>query len=191
VLHQHGRVDARLRSGPFGVGPAGLPFGYDVVARRIDRSTAAIGRVIGVVPPRVGALRFDEPFTRRAADRTDGYHARARLSHPGARLARSTRVDIKLTAWSAPVSELRLVPAKRRLARWGRRRQRRYFEQAHRTVDELARWLEAALRRDDVIVVLTRRSFADQRPARRRDGTVLADGVLRADSAPDPPCTTR
>jgi hypothetical protein len=85
----------------------------------------------------------------------------------GRRLANYTRVEIEVSAWSSGASELRLRPVTCRAPSWGKRRQRRYFRIAHRSADEMVRWLDAAVRRRETTVVLEHRSVVD----RRLDGT--------------------
>ena len=116
-----------------------LPCDYDVVSRRVNQRSSSFRHVLHLLPLGIGQLRIDGPFT-------------------------PTGDDIELRAWSQRATELRLRPVSRRLPAWSKRRQRRYFEHAHHSADQLVRWLDAAVRRHDVTVALTRRRFADQRP---------------------------
>jgi hypothetical protein len=141
-----------------------LPSDFDVVSRRVNQRSSSFQHVLHLLPLGVGQLRIDGPFTPIGDDVEPGWRAAGRLYCRGLGFARSTRVDIELRAWSQRASELRLRPASRRLPTWSKRRQRRYFEHAHQSADQLVRWLDAAVRRHDVTVALTRRRFADQRP---------------------------
>jgi hypothetical protein len=127
-------------------GPRIVPPEYDTVIRRIDRSWSALERLLTVVPPDAEQLQIDQPFTTACGTplllRTTG-----RLYGRGARILRYTRVHVEVMAWSRERTEVRLRPRSRRLPRWGARRQRRYFEIAHRTADELAEALDDAVAR--------------------------------------------
>jgi hypothetical protein len=139
-----------------------LPCDFDVVSRRVNQRSSSFQYVLHLLPLGVGQLRFDEPFAPISDDDEPGWHATGRVHGSG--LRRSTGVDIEVRAWSNRVSELRIRPISRRLPMWSKRRQRRYFEHAHHSADQLVRWLDAAVRRHDVTVALNRRRFADQRP---------------------------
>jgi hypothetical protein len=142
-----------------------LPCDFDVVARRVNQRSSAFQHVLHLLPLGVGQLRIDELFAPLTDDVEPGWHVTGRMYGHGFRLARYTAVDIELRAWSPRATELRIRPVSRRLPMWTKRRQRRYFEDAHHSADQLVRWLDAAVRRHDVTVALTRRRFADQRPA--------------------------
>ncbi len=141
-----------------------LPCDYDVVSRRVDQRPSSFQYVLHLLPLVVGGLHIDEAFVPIGDRVQPGWRARGRVHGHRLRWVRSTRVDIELRAWSQHGGELRLRPVSRRLPMWTTRRQRHYFEHAHRSADQLARWLEAAVRRHDVTVALARRRFADQRP---------------------------
>ena len=140
-----------------------LPYDYDVVTRRINQPLSSLRNVVSDVPARIGALALDAPFAdNRRRDTT--WHTTGRLYGEGTRLMRYTRVDVELIGWSEHSSELRVRPATRRVPVWGQRRQRRYFRLAHHVADDLAQWLDAAVRRHDAAAAL-RRSFRDRRTA--------------------------
>jgi len=75
---------------------------------------------------------------------------RGRLSGGGMRVIPFTRVELEVSSWSSTETELLLRPVGRRAARWGRRRQDRYFSLAHLTLDRLAETGAVANRRRDV-----------------------------------------
>jgi hypothetical protein len=142
-----------------------LPSDFDVVSRRVNQRPSSFRHVVHLLPLGVGQLRFDEPFTQVNDDLEPGWHTTGSVyTRRGPRFARATRVDVELRAWSTRACELRIRPVSRRLPMWSKRRQRRYFDHAHHSADQLVRWLDAAVRRHDVTVALTRRRFADQRP---------------------------
>ena len=141
-----------------------LPCDYDVVSRRVNQRSSSFRHVLHLLPLGIGQLRIDGPFTPTGDDIEPGWRTTGRLYCRELGFARATRVDIELRAWSQRATELRLRPVSRRLPAWSKRRQRRYFERAHHSADQLVRWLDAAVRRHDVTVALTRRRFADQRP---------------------------
>jgi hypothetical protein len=145
-----------------------LPHDYDVVARRINRQSALLANVAEQLPLVMGQLHLDRPLVSTGDRALPSWETTGRLHGVGRFVRKSTRVEIELSAWSPRSSELRLRPATRRVASWGRRRQRRYFRFAHRSVDEVARWLDAAVRRSEVTIVLEERSVAVPR---------LGDGV--------------
>jgi hypothetical protein len=112
-----------------------LPYDYDVVTRRVDGTLSETRRLVEASAARSAQLRIDAPFTAVGALRS--WHTTGRLYAPGIRIARYTRVNLEITAWSAHTTEVRLRPVTRRIPNWGKQRQRRYFALAHRTVDEL------------------------------------------------------
>jgi hypothetical protein len=140
-----------------------LPYDYDVVSRRVNQRLPSLRHALHLLPLDIGQLRIDQPFT--GEDKFSCWSTTGRLYGHGARLARYTRVTIELGAWSQHASELRLRPKTTRLAMWGPRRQGRYFRLAHDAADELVRSLDAAVRRYDATVTLSRRSIPDQRTA--------------------------
>jgi hypothetical protein len=105
--------------------------------------TGALRRVATVIEhpipvPGHGSLRFTKPFTPTSLRPGPAWHASARLYGHGLRLARYTTVEIEIAVWSDQACELQLRPLTRYLARWGTRRQRRYFALAHQAARELA-----------------------------------------------------
>jgi hypothetical protein len=141
----------------------GLPHDYDVVARRVNRRSALLANVAKQLPLVMGQLHLDGPLVSTGDRALPSWEAAGRLYGVRSYLRKSTRVEIELSAWSPRSSELRLRPVTRRVASWGRRRQRRYFRFAHRSADEVARWLDAAVRRSEVTIVLEERSVASRR----------------------------
>src|SRR5262245_29144196 len=131
-----------------------LPADFDVVSRRVNQRSSSFQHVLHLLPLGVGQLRFDAPFTAITDDVEPGWHTAGRLYGRGMRFTRATRVDVELRAWSERACELRIRPASRRLPMWSKRRQRRYFDHAHHSADQLVRWLDAAVRRHDVTVAL-------------------------------------
>ena len=112
-----------------------LPYDYDVVTRHVDGTLSETRRLVEASAARSAQLRIDAPFTAVAALRS--WHTTGRLYAPGIRIARYTRVNLEITAWSAHTTEVRLRAVTRRIPNWGKQRQPRYFALAHRTVDEL------------------------------------------------------
>jgi hypothetical protein len=144
-----------------------LPADYEVVTRRLNRRSVLLGKVVSSVPYALGSLRFDEPFTAGGDTTCPRWYATGRLYGTGPRLHKYTRVEVELSAWSKVACELRLRPMTRRVPCWGKRRQRRYFRNAHRSADEMVRWFDAAVRRKETTILLEQRSVVD----RRTDGT--------------------
>jgi hypothetical protein len=87
-------------------------------------------------------LRLDGEFTRPLASQTQSTCWRAR-AHVGARHHPPTPITVELSTWSDDVTEIRLRARSRRLRRWSRRRQRRYFDASHEAADALRRHLIA------------------------------------------------
>jgi hypothetical protein len=108
------------------------PFERHVVVRRIDQPLATLH-----VPEvdTFGPLRLTGPFTR-AVSITEGWAAPGRIGR--------VPVDVELDEWSDRVAELRIVPRSRHVDLWTKRRQRRYFDDAHRAATALACVLAAA-----------------------------------------------
>jgi hypothetical protein len=115
-----------------------------VVTRRIERTWPSVKDVFDWLPAESGQLHIERPFRVVGGPRTPVLRARGRLYGCGLRLARYTRVEVEVDPWSHRVSELRVRPVRARLAIWSRRRQRRFFDLAHESADELARWLDDA-----------------------------------------------
>jgi hypothetical protein len=133
-----------------------LPYDFDVVTRLVNQRASSLQQIVGRMPPGEGHLRFHRPFIAAIDAGCPSWHATGRLYGSGLRLARYTRVNIELTAWSDHATELRVRPVTRRLPTWGKRRQRRYFQLAHRTADDLVRSLESAVHRHDALVSVGR-----------------------------------
>jgi hypothetical protein len=144
-----------------------LPADYEVVTRRINRRSASLGKVVASVPDALGNLRFDEPFVASGDTTCRRWHTTGRLYGTGLRIHNYTRVEIEMSAWSKGACELRLRPVTRRVPSWGKRRQRHYFRNAHRSADEMVGWLDGAARRQETTILLEHRSVVD----RRTDGT--------------------
>jgi hypothetical protein len=102
---------------------------HDVQERLAEVSLGDLGRLTIDLPLR----RIDGPY--------QAWRGRGRLHGRGPRVARSTRVDLELTPWSATAVELRLLPTHPHPSRWGRRRLRRYLDLAHLAADQLAAML--------------------------------------------------
>ena len=119
-----------------------LPYDFDVVTRHVDGTLSETRRLVEASAAHSAQLRVDAPFTAVGALRA--WHTTGRLYAPGIRIARYTRVNLEITAWSAHTTEVRLRPATRRVFNWGKQRQRRYFALAHRTVDELCAYARQA-----------------------------------------------
>lgn len=87
-----------------------------------------------------GGLRFERPFVVGAHWPVPAYRAPAWL-----RLTRRhwPAVVVEIELVSPTRAEVHLRPRSMRVANWSARRQRRYFDAAHRAADELAVLLEA------------------------------------------------
>jgi hypothetical protein len=147
-------------------GPRAVPPEYETVTRRINRSLSSLAQVVESVAATVRPLRVELPFATAPGTppvlRTTG-----RLYGRGPRVARYTRVDVELSAWSHGATELRIRPVTRRVPAWSRRRQRRYFDVAHRTVDELARTLDRTALRNEIATGIYRRMHLATTPVHR------------------------
>ncbi len=120
---------------------------FDVITRRIDRTPAVLSRVLDrpnalpvgqdVSLGRRGSLRLDEPFEHRGPEDAGTWETRGRVTGRGPRIARFSRVEVVIAPWSTDAAQLRVLPRSRFLARWGERRQRRYFDLAHAAADRL------------------------------------------------------
>ena len=77
-------------------------------------------------------------MTRRIRRPAWAVHVPADVTLSLGRLHRNARVRLEVAEWSDRECELRLIPRTRHLRLWTERRQRRYFEAAHRAADELA-----------------------------------------------------
>jgi hypothetical protein len=120
------------------------------VTRRIGASATTLARRIDGDPglrrirlDRRGELRVDQPAQPDPVGSTTRWHAGGRLVGSGPLLARSTRIDIEVSAASSDTVELRLVPRSRHIHWWATGRQRRYFQLAHAAADELEQVLSA------------------------------------------------
>jgi hypothetical protein len=156
--------------------PRRLPYDFDVVSRRVNRSAMSLPDTVDVSAAEGSRLRFDGPFVATTRDlavwRTTG-----RLYGEGARLMRYTRVRIEFATWSHRATEVRMRPITRRIPNWGTRRQERYFETAHRMIDELARALDAVIVRHDAI---ERQSERRLRLARAGSAALAAGDDMRS-----------
>lgn len=111
---------------------------------------ALAGATAPPMPPAIplgdaGALVVTEPFRRVDGTRA-AWRASGRLYGRGPRLARYTRVELEVSAWSDKASELVLRPVNRSPHHWGLRGLRRYTALAHLAADELERRLRHPLR---------------------------------------------
>jgi len=120
------------------------------VTRRIGTTATSLARRIDGDPglrrirlARRGELRVQQPARPDPAGSTTRWHAGGRLVGAGPRLARSTRIDIEVSAGSPGTVEVRLVPRSRHIHWWAPGRQRRYFQLAHAAADELEQVLTA------------------------------------------------
>jgi hypothetical protein len=122
----------------------------NIVTRRVERSPASIDCVLAteaasvatrVLSASAGALSIDAPF-KQGDDLAPTWRTTGRLYGSGPRLARYARVEIEVSAYDASGCELRLRSRCRHLYRWGRRRQRRYFDVAHRSADSIVATIE-------------------------------------------------
>jgi hypothetical protein len=91
-----------------------------------------------------GELHLDGPFTAVSAEGRAAWRAPARLVYRGASILRFTRVDVEVIAWSESLTEVTVRSSGRRVVTWGERRERRYFEQAHRAATRVAGVLATA-----------------------------------------------
>ena len=85
-----------------------LPYDFDVVTRRVDGTLSETRRLVEASAAHSAELRVDAPFTAVGALRA--WHTTGRLYAPGIRIARYTRVNLEITAWSADTTEVRLRP---------------------------------------------------------------------------------
>ena len=118
----------------------------NLVTRRADRTAASIDCLLATeatapVAARLlrasgGALRIEVPFSPSDA-LVPTWRATGRLYGSGPRLARFARVEIELSDYDASTYELQVRARCRHVWRWGRRRQRRYFDAAHRAADSI------------------------------------------------------
>ena len=109
----------------------------ETIVRRVRVPPSAAGAAISELPSRHDLhVALDNEFTPAPTALVPTWHTRGRL--PFRRpLARFARVSIEVAQWSDKVVELRLSPVSHHLGRWGERRQRRYFDVAHRAADDL------------------------------------------------------
>ena len=83
-------------------------------------------------------LQLDADFERAADPHVPTWHAPGRLVWPDRRLMRVAHIEIDVTAWSEDKVEVSVRPAGRRVLSWGPRRERRYFDAAHRAATRVA-----------------------------------------------------
>jgi hypothetical protein len=158
--------------------PNRLPYDFDVVSRRVERSATSLPAIVDVSTAEGARLRFDGPFVA-APGGTAVWSTTGRLYSEGMWLVRYTRVHVEMTAWSHGATELRLRPVTRRVPNWGTRRQQRYFDTAHRTIDELAYALDAVIERHDAIA---RQSERRTRLVREGTAALTAGDGMRSRS---------
>ena len=116
------------------------------VTRRIDRPVEWIIQAIDAIDTALagGRLQTRSPWRPVASTPVPAWEARARLVVDKEGLRRwtsrsSTPVRVELTAWSPAAAELSLWPVSPGFARWGARRQQRYFVDAHAVAAAAAR----------------------------------------------------
>jgi hypothetical protein len=83
-------------------------------------------------------LQLEGGFERSSDRALPTWRAPARLLWHGPKLVRVARVEVDVTAWRDDAAEVSVRPAGRRVLSWGHRRERRYFESAHRAATHLA-----------------------------------------------------
>ena len=88
-------------------------------------------------------LRLDGAFARSSDGELPTWRVPGRLVWHGPKLARTAHVEIALTAWSDDAVEVSVRPAGRRVLAWGARRERRYFDTAHRAATRIAQAVAA------------------------------------------------
>jgi hypothetical protein len=140
---------------------------FDVVTRRAQLPFTKLGPALETFPAQVGDLEFDGPFDAVGGVTVPGWHTTGRLHHRGWRAVRWTRVDVEVNAWSRASIEVRMRPVSRRVAAWGSRRQRRYFQLAHRAIDNLVRTIAVAVRDVDGTPVIVDLRVAGAEPVRQ------------------------
>ena len=127
----------------------------DIVTRRVNRRPDSIDRVLAgpqdvfrapMTLGTAGVLRVDRPFTRRDGGLVTAWRTEGRLYGSGLRLARYARVELELSVFSTACCEVRLRPVCRHAHRWGGRRQRGYFDLAHRAADSVVAVVAASVK---------------------------------------------
>ena len=99
--------------------------------------SAPAGTAVEVARRPRRVFRFDGPCAPSRRGQIEGWRRPGRIVMQGWHLVRYARVDVELLPWSPWDAELRVVPRSLRLARWGGRRRRRYFDVAHDAGDAL------------------------------------------------------
>jgi hypothetical protein len=118
-----------------------------VLSRRVGREPGLAERALaGLTDGDYAGLTLVGPFERRTIVGLWGSGPVEREAPADLRTGRRSpeRVEVELAPWARHAVELRVRPAGRRPERWTSRRQSRFFEHAHRAIDELARALEHA-----------------------------------------------
>lgn len=113
-----------------------------VLSRRVGRTPHLVERALPeLARGRHGELTFVGPFQRWALVGPWGSGPTERRAHAELRTGRHSheRVEVELGPWDRQAVELRIRPVARRPERWSGRRQARYFDGAHASVDALAR----------------------------------------------------
>ncbi len=148
-------VGSSGRAGSSSAGSRPVTWGeYRAVTRRIHLPPGAVewfrtipaGTEVEVARRPLRLVRFDGPCTVSRRGHIAGWRRPGRIVVHGWQLVRYTRIDIELLPWSPSDAELRVVPRSHRLARWGLRRRRRYFDVAHDAGDALRVALAPAVR---------------------------------------------
>lgn len=83
-------------------------------------------------------LQLDAPFERSSDRALPTWRAPGRLVWHGPKLVRVVHVEVDVTAWNDDTAEVSVRPAGRRVFSRGQRRERRYFDSAHRAASHLA-----------------------------------------------------
>ena len=112
-----------------------------VLSRRVDREPSLAERALaGLIDGDYAGLTLAGPFARRTIVGLWGSGPAEREAPADLRTGRRVpeRVDVELAPWARHTVEIRVRPRGRRPDRWTPRRRTRYFEHAHRAIDELA-----------------------------------------------------
>ena len=113
------------------------PIEMETIVRRVPVPPSAADAAISELPSRHDLhVELGGEFSPAPAALVPTWRTRGRLSFRRP-LARFARVNVEVAQWSDKVVELRLSPVTHHMSRWGERRQRRYFDEAHRAADDL------------------------------------------------------
>jgi hypothetical protein len=121
------------------------PVATESVVTRWLTSTTPVTLGLGPAPngPRTIAVAHGRHVVldafRRCPCEADCWVASVRAVGPGRRVARHPRMLVELRRHTPHQLELTVRPAEQTVSRWSTRRRERYFDQAHRLADLLAR----------------------------------------------------